>query len=395
MKHFDIIVIGKGLAGSAAAKYLAAAKMNVAVIGPDEPADYHDALVFASHYDQARVQRLIGKDEVWTRLNSDAVRQYPGIEAETGISFHQPVGCLYVNPYGTDDYLTNAGYFAGRQGLPFTSFNSGAALNRRFSDFDFPAASKGLFEATPAGYINPRLLIEAQLNILKKNSGLIFSETVINLSFIDGIFTMVTTAGNTFVAPRVLLATGSFLNCNNLIPRQIYLKTKSEVVLLAKLDAGEAKRLADLPSLLYEIDNGDTEGIYLIQPVLYPDGHYYVKMGCNMPGDIFFDSLEQVQQWFRYGDTSIFKSKLINALVQLMPNLQATGYDAKKCIISRTAHGRPYIGETLQRGLYLAGGCNGYSAMCADAIGSTAAHLILYGQMPEGYAERSFEIIYQ
>ncbi len=79
-------------------------KQNVALIGPDEPSDYHNAIVFASHYDQARVQRLIGKDEAWTKLNIDSVGQYEAIRKQSGIDFHDPVGCLYVNPTGKDSY---------------------------------------------------------------------------------------------------------------------------------------------------------------------------------------------------------------------------------------------------------------------------------------------------
>ncbi|MBP7601380.1 MAG: hypothetical protein KA750_08545, partial [Thermoflexales bacterium] len=62
MPAFSTIVIGKGLVGTAAAKYLAAAQTGVAVIGPDEPANFSTATVFASHYDQARVLRRIGRD---------------------------------------------------------------------------------------------------------------------------------------------------------------------------------------------------------------------------------------------------------------------------------------------------------------------------------------------
>jgi sarcosine oxidase len=83
------------------------------------------------------------------------------------------------------------------------------------------------------------------------------------------------------------------------------------------------------------------------------------------------------------------------ALLQIMPNLEANSYQTKKCIISRTVHGRPYIGESLQKGLYIAGGCNGYSAMCSDAIGNVAAEVVLTGQISNTYQENAFEIIYQ
>ena len=81
MPAFSTIVIGKGLVGAAAAKYLAATQPGVAVIGPDEPTDYATATVFASHYDQARVLRRIGRDAISTRLNADAAREYPAIQA--------------------------------------------------------------------------------------------------------------------------------------------------------------------------------------------------------------------------------------------------------------------------------------------------------------------------
>ncbi|MGY0036318.1 hypothetical protein [Pedobacter sp. NJ-S-72] len=96
MNEFDIIVIGKGLVGSAAAKYLSLTNKKIAIIGPDEPLNYNKSIVFASHYDQARVQRLIGKDKVWTNLNLESVKQYRSIQEQSGINFQDTVGCLYI-----------------------------------------------------------------------------------------------------------------------------------------------------------------------------------------------------------------------------------------------------------------------------------------------------------
>lgn len=42
---FDIIVIGKGLVGSAVAKYLRCESVKVALIGPDEPGKLRNAEV--------------------------------------------------------------------------------------------------------------------------------------------------------------------------------------------------------------------------------------------------------------------------------------------------------------------------------------------------------------
>jgi glycine/D-amino acid oxidase-like deaminating enzyme len=393
MRHFSTIVIGKGLLGSAAAKYLAAQAPDVALIGPDEPTDYAQALVFSSHYDQARVQRLIGKDDVWTRLNQAAVQQYAAISAQSGIDFHGKVGCLYVNPYGQDDYLANAPAISARFNLDFKSYTQAPA--RDFPDFRFPDQAQGLFENAPAGFINPRQLIKAQVNIFEQHHGTVLQETVLDISYKDAAYQVRTADGNTYQAPKVLLAAGAFINFFNLITKPLDLKLKSEVVLLAKVNPAQAAQLSQLPSLLYEIDNGETEGIYLIQPVQYPDGAFYLKMGCNMPEDIFFENIEQVQDWFRHGDSDRFIPRLKTALEQLMPGLAFESFLTKRCIISRTPHGRPYIGETERAGLYVAGGCNGYSAMCSDGIGQVAAHLVGKGAFPAGFDSEDFELVYK
>ena len=102
---YDSFIIGKGMIGSAAAKYLSRSGENVAITGPDESTALKDGVVFSSHYDQSRIQRIIGKDDTWTRLNQQAVDEYPTLEHSTGIRFHSDIGCLYVNPYGSDAYL--------------------------------------------------------------------------------------------------------------------------------------------------------------------------------------------------------------------------------------------------------------------------------------------------
>ena len=392
--HFEHIVIGKGLVGSAAAKYLSAASRRVAVIGPDEPNPNDESVVYASHYDQARVQRIIGTDEVWTRLNLDSVNQYENIQAQSGVFFHGSVGCLYVNPYGKDHYLENADALGQKFNQSHRTYLNAQQISDDFNCFQFPDQAQGLFESSPAGFINPRQLIAAQLNIFRNNQGEIYTDTVIGLAFSNNLFVVQTQEGNVYTSSSVLLATGSFVNYLSLIPQPLQLKTKSEVVLLVKVNEADARKMSQMPSLLYEIDEDETEGIYLIQPVLYPDGNYYLKIGCNTPDDRYFEEIEQVQHWFREARGEAFAPRLIKALQAIMPQLAVGDVITKKCIISRTAHGRPYIGQTTQRGLFVAGGCNGYSAMCSDAIGNVAAHLILKGHIPQEYLANSFELIY-
>ncbi|MFY7963604.1 MAG: NAD(P)/FAD-dependent oxidoreductase [Chitinophagaceae bacterium] len=392
--HFNTIIIGKGLVGSAAAKYLSATNKDIAIIGPDEPNENDESIVYASHYDQARVQRIIGKDAVWTKLNLDSANEYKSIENQTGIQFHHPVGCLYVYPYGSDDYLKNAPILSKDFNLSFKNYDNSAAINNDFKAFRFPYNSQGLLETSPAGYINPRLLLQAQLQIYKTNNGTVIKDTVISISHSKKLFTINTNKGDIYTAEKVLVATGSFINYLNILPQKLQLQTKNEVIILVKVSEEYAKSVSLLPSLLYEIDDAETQGIYMIQPVLYPDGNYYYKIGSNTNDDFYFDSLEQVQHWFKNGNADSYKPILTKAIKKIVPDLQIDEVIIKKCIISWTAHKRPYIGETTQKDLYVAGGCNGYSAMCSDAIGSVASHLILNGKMPTGYKDDAFELVY-
>ena len=95
---YDCIVIGKGLVGCAAVKYLAKSGMRVSIIGPDEPEDHrtHRGL-FSAHYDSSRATRVIDIDPVWSALAQRSQRVYKNIEDESGINFHYPVGRLRLS----------------------------------------------------------------------------------------------------------------------------------------------------------------------------------------------------------------------------------------------------------------------------------------------------------
>ena len=151
--------------------------------------------------------------------------------------------------------------------------------------------------------------------------------------------------------------------------------------------------MSSLPSLLYELDTPELEGIYSVQPVLYPDGNYYLKIGCNLPEDIYFENdLEEVQQWFRAGDSKSNEKKILGALQAIMPGLKIESYTSKRCILPRTkGRTNPYIGQIEDRFYVTAG--NGYSAMCSDGVGYLMANLIRNGKLPEGFNPEDYEPI--
>ncbi len=86
VERFKFLVVGRGMMGAAAARYLALQGDGVAVIGPDEPKDWanHQG-VFASHYDEARITRTIDSNPVWARLANRSIARYGEIAAESAL----------------------------------------------------------------------------------------------------------------------------------------------------------------------------------------------------------------------------------------------------------------------------------------------------------------------
>lgn len=393
--RFECIVVGKGLIGSAAARYLQKEVGNVAIIGPDEPTDTLKASVFASHYDQGRVQRLLGIDPVWTLLNKKAAVRYPMLERDSGVQFHHPVGCLYVAPHGKDDYLKNVPEQAQQFNLGYQFLETGEIIHKAIPDYNFPAPSFGMLEPGPSGHINPLKLLKAQLSIFKKNGGVAHSETVSGVELKNNIYRITTIEGNIFQASKILVTAGAFSNFMNLLPRPLDLFLKSETVLLAQIGRQEAKRLTHLPSLLYEIDNGEIEGVYAIRPVEYPDGNFYLKIGCNLKTDIIFSDLEKIQEWFRHGDSDSNLGILKETLHSIIPSIKVEDYKTKRCIISRTKHRKAYIGNVDGYQLFVAAGGNGYSAMCSDSLGHIAAHMVLHNSTPAEFEKKYFSPVFK
>jgi glycine/D-amino acid oxidase-like deaminating enzyme len=75
----EVVVVGAGMFGSAAAKHLSNAGAQVLVIGPAEPAggvpaSQHE---FGAYFDEARITRRLGWDEVWGTTDARSLERFP------------------------------------------------------------------------------------------------------------------------------------------------------------------------------------------------------------------------------------------------------------------------------------------------------------------------------
>lgn len=392
MREFEHLVIGAGLMGSAAARYLSQQSSSVALLGPDEPADQttHPG-VFASHYDEGRLTRQISRDPVWSALARLAIAQYRPLEAASGIPFYHPVGMLVVDSDRMTSHMKADLTWAREMGLTFDFYPEGdTTWQTQFPAYHFPSDYWVLHEPAPAGMINPRAMLRAQLAVVERQGATRIRDIARDVEpRADGVL-VTTESGEQYRAQKVIIAAGAFSHLFNLLP-PVGLYAETETIILGEVDEPTARAHANLPTLIYFVDDPEIDDIYLTPPVRYPDGRYYIKMGANTKSDQFPKTLEEVQTWFRTGDSDTHKPAFERALQAILPGIQFQSFHTKRCILSRTPSGRPIVDQVSDR-VFVATGGNGEGAKSSDALGRLVAGLALGGAWPEDVSRDAFKI---
>ena len=283
-RHFDFVVVGRGMMGAAAARHLSRPGARVALVGPGEPADRkrHDG-VFSSHYDSGRITRTIDGDPDWALLANRSIARYRAIEAESGIPFYSETGCLISGPAG-GDFVGRVVEVARRFDLDAPALDR-AAFRADFPWFSLPDDAAGVFERRGAGHIDPRRLVAAQVACMERAGGVSIPEEAVRVRAETDRAVVTLMSGKMVSAGRVLVATGGFSRAAGLLARTPDLIVKARTVVLARLDEAQAQDWRDMPSWIDE--SGDpAEHFYLLPPVLYPDGHYYLRDCPKIPSAI-------------------------------------------------------------------------------------------------------------
>lgn len=387
VERFKSIVVGRGMMGAAAARYLALQGEGVAVIGPDEPTDWSNHHgVFASHYDEARITRTIDSDPIWARLANRSIARYGEIAAESGIDFYSEVGCLIVGPKrgGQDPYVGQVEAAARQLGVPVEML-SDAALKSRFRYFDFGSDCEGVYEEKNAGYVNPRRLVEAQSLLAEKAGARVIRRTAVSVREEGGLAIVTTDDGAVYTAERVLVAAGGFSINENLVPRPLDLKVYGRTVAFFEIPDEDLAPYSGMPSLIHQPDD-PTDHIYLLPPVRYPDGKTYLKIGGD-PDDLQLETEPEIRAWFRRGGRLTTRDHLRRIISDLVPTLADAPISMAACVTSFTPENYPAIGFASDHIAVLTGGC-GAAAKSSDEIGRLGAEFIQHGRIiDEAYGD--------
>lgn len=359
----DVAVVGGGLIGSAAARHLAEAGHDVAVFAPPEPQDWSSHTgPFASHYDAGRITRVMASDEVWAEVAARSIGRYDDIAKRSGIEFHDPRGLAWVGPdlgaavtnavaRGADARLVSPEWLLATTGIR-------------------PPNIAGLqcgYETAPAGVVNPRQLVAAQLRLCELAAGAVIPAAV---SSVRSTATGVELTGGfgTVRAGKVLVAAGAY--GADLLGIDVGLDRHLRTTLRVDMGPGH-----EIPSLICElVEHPDIDNMYWNPPVRYPDGRMLFKIGCETDAAPRARSVGDLTKWFQGTGDPAEAAALLATTKALLPAAAVRSWDTVPCVVTRTASELPAIGWVEDRvAVALAG--NGSSAKSSDELGRLASSL--------------------
>lgn len=366
-----IIIVGRGMIGSAAARHLAGMNDGIVLIGPDEPADYaaHDG-VFASHYDEGRMTRISDPDPDWAVTSKRSIERYAEIESESGIPFF--TNSRYLGIGSTDTSYLDRAAAAGRSlGADLTRMDA-PGIRALYPFLSVPDDVDGLHEDKNAGHLNPRAMVRAQTEVARKRGATIVNDRATAIRPVPGGIEVELADGTARQAEKVLIATGGFTDACALSPLDLKLRVFGRTVLFCRTEAAVSRELSNMPTL------GHAEtGAYILPPIRYPDGHDYLKIGIGTTEDPEFRSLAELNRWFKQPGSSTNQTRFRAFLENLIPVLKdCRHWHTATCAVTWTTTGLPYIDHVLDDRIAVAVGGNGKGAKSSDDWGWIAAHLI-------------------
>lgn len=368
-ERVDVAVVGGGLMGSSAARHLTEAGHSVAVIAAPEPNDWSQGIgPFASHYDAGRITRVISHDPIWSELAVRSIGRYDDIAARSGIDFHDPRGLAWLG-IGIDDAVANSNE-RGADARVVTPEWLFATTGIRMPD---TPGMQCVFEAAPAGVVNPRRLAAAQLRLAEMAGARIITEAATAVQPTTHGVRIVAPSG-TVEADRVLLATGAY--AAELVNVDLGVQRLLRTTLRIELGAAP-----EMPSLIMDpVENPHINDLYWNPPVRYPDGRTMFKVGCEIENAPEAHSADQINAWFSGSGDPVEANALMDTVRKLLPTASMHSWHAVPCVITRTGSRYPSIGWVDDR-IAVAIGGNGASAKSCDEIGRLASTLFA----PDGW----------
>jgi sarcosine oxidase len=384
----DLIVVGTGVMGAAAARHAAISGASVLAIGEPEPVspESHHGL-FGAWHDISRLSWRLHSNPADTELTLRSLNAISALEAGGASQILTETGFLNLAAPYLDEGLRAASLSA--QPVSTTPLDQ-AELRTQFPFLSVPREVTAYTEGPPSGHINVRRLVKSQQAAAVAAGAELIAGTVVGVAASSGGVTVAMLDGRIHKASRVLLATGAFSNTTAFLPRPLAFRLKTETVLLAELDPNEAKALTGMPAIHYQIDSPVLSSIYMVPPLAHASGKILLKFGANTRFDTHLSTADEIGAWYRNGPSDQAITDLRSEFEPMFPELEVADWHTSRCVITFTPHGHPFIDTVVPGRLYVATGGNGHSAKWSDGLGGLAASLALNNEWTDPIDPRMF-----
>ena len=376
---FKYIVIGCGIMGSAAAMHLAASSKEVALIGPSEAmADTDAAIPKASHHDEGRITRMLDADIFWSNLARRSIERYRHIEQASGIQFFNECGFLWID--NDPVRVKKMARMAAADAVTIERLTE-VHIKERFGYLSGDGISAAVYQPHNSGTINPRAYVRAMAACAMAAGVQHLNDHVINLNATSGGVELRTRASGTLRADKILLATGAYGAVDGLFSQELPLRAcKTGVVLIEVPRPDVDGAFAGMPSIISR-PPANRPNTYLLPPLKYPDGKFYLKIGIGEPGPPLKNAAE-LNHWLRDGTDQDVVTLVLDELSRIMPDLNLSSWKYMPCATCHTPDARPIIDLIGSGRIGLLLGGNGYAAKSGDALGQLGAAVLHGGGWP-------------
>lgn len=204
MRTYDVIVVGLGGMGSAAAYHLASRGQRVIGLERFEPVHNHGS----SHGGSRIIRQSYFEDPAYVPLLLHAYELWDRLAQETGQDIITPTGGVYL---GRPDSRTVAGSLrAARQwNLPHEVLDA-AEIRARFPTLNPQNDEVGLFEAK-AGFVRPEATVAAHLRLAQRHGAdLRYQTPVLRWDAQPGAGVRVWTPDSAYTADRLVVCPGAW-----------------------------------------------------------------------------------------------------------------------------------------------------------------------------------------
>ena len=95
-----------------------------------------------------------------------------------------------------------------------------------------------------------------------------------------------------------------------------------------------------MPALCTDYDFKKLDGTYILPPILYPDGKYYLKLGHGDHFEIIIQNLEQMKNWYKNGHGVPEAVETLASFIteSLIPTIKVLSVTGGCCVTSNVSY---------------------------------------------------------